>query len=978
LHSLSSSLPDLKSLFPIYRLRVTLTLKKASTFPFNHRYVLAGYIRHQLAKIDNKYAEFFHKYGKLDAVESGHLAYPANSDYVFDIILTNPQKSPQIFSQLLQQIHQRSTQNLILTNKANNSLSPDNIKLKYVQNIPLFNTAESKKIWQSTQPIILENYHYEQLKKHLYPVTYDEFCQQVKQQPWKPELTIEWLTPARLTKSTANKYKGEQRYMADKDNIDILRILFYIANNPYNQQNNSQTYNDLKDCLPIPSQIKHNVFWLNLKAKTKRIDQTYCGGLLGEIQLSFSQPLSTNWQQLLSYSQFIGIGSLNSFGWGRYTVTTNAHRHLYTPPIINTPNLWQQAFNRSHLEQILQQAKSELKVASRDKYKHINIDYLIEKIQKINKQLKQKKYKASSLKAWQKKKPKGGYRIITAPNFEDRVLQKATANILAQHLEKLFYNHSYGYRPKRSRQNAKETIKKAMLAGYKWVFESDIEQFFDNVNHHTLAIRLKGIFGKDPIIKLILSWMKAPYLYGQIKVQRNKGLPQGNPLSPILSNLILDDFDNDLQKQGHLLIRYADDFIILSKTKQQSEQAEKAVKQSLEEHYLKLNLEKTNHLSPQETYEFLGYSFPSSSSELNDNQAFNSKIACPLTKSYQIQDEPSTKITPIIIQSIENSYGNTIIIQGSYKEINTHQNQLKISENEKNIACYPWQQIQSIILIGKHQITTASLQNALEFEKNIYFLKSNGQFQGTLYSHHAYNKKLYLQQIFAFDNQQFALNTAQKVIQQKSIQQYKLLKKNQSKAIKPIQRYINAIQKYIEKIPNSQSIEKLMAIEGLIANNYYKAYQQFIPQEYQFTQRNKRPPKDPINILLSLGYTMLYNYTDSLITIQGLNPFCGYMHKARGNHKTLASDQMEPYRTKIDQTILKLINQKQIKYNDFYKTSNNVIQFNPDKRKIYLQAIMQTLSQQTQTQASSLQQIISSNKKLIKAIKSNDLANKKI
>ncbi len=977
-----SALPDLQPLFPIYRLRITLTLKQPTTFPFNHRYILAGYLRGQIAQSDQQYAENFNTYCKIDAIESGTPSYLSNADYSFDILLTNPHQSPQFLNELLLQIHTNTATTSTQSRKPS-SLDPQNIKLTKIQNLPLFNLPETNQQWHQAEPLNLTTLSStelpQQLSDYLHPITYQDFSHQIEQLSWQKELTLQWLSPVRLLKKAAQSYKGEQRYMADQDNTNIPRLLFYLANNLNNQQSNtpSQTFDELEAYLPRIKKYQTDLFWLHLKARTQQANETHCGGMLGEIQIEFTDSLSPQWQQILSYSQLTGIGALSSFGWGKYLLKNNQKPYLFRPPP-TTPNILQQAFTHNNIEQTLQQAKSELKVAARQQYTHINTPYLQSKISEIQNQLEQEKYSPTPIEAWKKRKKDGSYRIITAPKFEERILQKALANILSQRLDQLFYQHSYGYRPQRSRKDAKDAIEKAIKQGYKWVFESDIKQFFETINHRTLLVRLHGLFPQDPAIKLIYQWIKAPYLYGQIYVHREKGLPQGSPLSPILSNIILDDFDNDLQKQGHRLIRYADDFIILSKNKQQSEQAQKAVNQSLNEHHLYTNRDKTNHISPEQSYHFLGYRF-SHHTQATENELpeFPSpppqkNTSYPLDKNYLFNDERIPTNQPTLIHSLttDTPYGNTLIIQGGYKELNTEQNQLIISEKENTIATYPWQQIQSIMLIGKHQITTASLQNALEQQKNIYFLKSNGSLQGTLHSNqnHTYNKTLWLQQIQSFANSDFSLKIAQHNIQQKITQQHKLLQTYQEKTKKSILRQLNALQCHIKLIPNSQNITQLIAIEAKAARAYYTAYQQLIPPQYQFTQRNKRPPKDPINVLLSLGYTILYNYTDSLITIQGLNPYHGYMHQPRGQHKTLASDQMEPLRTQIDQTILKCINLKQIHPSDFYKNNDDKIHLASNKRKIYLRTLMQTLTQEKYKQDSPLNQIINSNKTLIKNI----------
>lgn len=185
-------------------------------------------------------------------------------------------------------------------------------------------------------------------------------------------------------------------------------------------------------------------------------------------------------------------------------------------------------------------------------------------------------------------------RPLAVPPFRDRVLQRAVAQILQPIVDELHYEHSYGYRVGRSRINACYAIQAAWREGYQWVYESDIADFFDSVNWQRLTVRLQGLWNDDRLIHALMQWMQAPVAYQGQLIQRSQGLPQGSPLSPLLANIMLDDFDNDMQLAGFRLVRFADDFVVLCKTKEQAEQAHLAAVASLQEHGLTLNADKTH------------------------------------------------------------------------------------------------------------------------------------------------------------------------------------------------------------------------------------------------------------------------------------------------------------------------------------------------------------------------------------------------
>lgn len=171
------------------------------------------------------------------------------------------------------------------------------------------------------------------------------------------------------------------------------------------------------------------------------------------------------------------------------------------------------------------------------------------------------------------------------------------------------YKHSHGFRPGRSQITASHEIQAAWRAGYHWVYESDLKDFFDSVNLSHLKDRLNAIYLGDPIVDRIIDWMKASVKYDGKTIDRQNGLPQSSPLSPLMANLMLDDFDNDMKAAGFYLTRFADDFIVLCKDPDEAKKAEQAALKSLQEHGLELHPDKTKITALEEGFKYLGYLF---------------------------------------------------------------------------------------------------------------------------------------------------------------------------------------------------------------------------------------------------------------------------------------------------------------------------------------------------------------------------------
>lgn len=156
-------------------------------------------------------------------------------------------------------------------------------------------------------------------------------------------------------------------------------------------------------------------------------------------------------------------------------------------------------------------------------------------------------------------KPGGGVRTLGIPTVTDRLIQQAIAQVLQPHFDPTFSEASFGYRPGRSARDAVERARGHIAAGHRWMVDMDLAQFFDRVNHDVLMARLARRIGDKRLLGLIRRYLQAGLMAGGLVSPRREGTPQGGPLSPLLSNILLDDLDRELERRGHAFVRYADD-----------------------------------------------------------------------------------------------------------------------------------------------------------------------------------------------------------------------------------------------------------------------------------------------------------------------------------------------------------------------------------------------------------------------------------
>jgi RNA-directed DNA polymerase len=206
-------------------------------------------------------------------------------------------------------------------------------------------------------------------------------------------------------------------------------------------------------------------------------------------------------------------------------------------------------------------------------------------------------------------KPDGGVRTLGIPTVTDRVIQQAVAQRLVPIFDRDFSDSSYGFRPKRSAHDAVLKAKEYIEEGYKWVVDIDIEKFFDHVNHDMLMARLAAKVTDKRVLKLVRAYLNSGVMVGGVVVEKGQGTPQGGPLSPLLSNIILDDLDRELTRRGHKFCRYADDCNIYLKSKRAAERTcENIVKFIETKLKLKVNRQKSK-VDIAYRIKFLGYSY---------------------------------------------------------------------------------------------------------------------------------------------------------------------------------------------------------------------------------------------------------------------------------------------------------------------------------------------------------------------------------
>ena len=236
--------------------------------------------------------------------------------------------------------------------------------------------------------------------------------------------------------------------------------------------------------------------------------------------------------------------------------------------------------------------------------------YLAEHWPETREALQQCSYQPMPVRRVEIPKPSGGgMRRLGIPTVLDRFIQQAVLQVLQRYLDPTFSEHSYGFRPGRSAHQAVARAQQYVRAGYRWVVDFDLEKFFDRVNHDRLMAHLARRISDKRLLKLIRAFLRAGVMEGGLISPIDEGTPQGGPLSPLLSNVVLDELDRELERRGHRFVRYADDCNVYVRSRRAGQRVMADVSRFVETKLrLKINAAKSAVAQPWQR-KFLGFSF---------------------------------------------------------------------------------------------------------------------------------------------------------------------------------------------------------------------------------------------------------------------------------------------------------------------------------------------------------------------------------
>ncbi len=292
---------------------------------------------------------------------------------------------------------------------------------------------------------------------------------------------------------------------------------------------------------------------------------------------------------------------------------------------------------------------------------------------------------------------------------------------------------------------------------------------------------------------------------------------------------------------------------------------------------------------------------------------------------------------------------STIYITKQGSSVYKRSGQIVVRKGEQILQNIPETHVKQIILVGNINLSTPTISFCLEKDIEVVFLSQGGKFKGRLNGDTSRSVEVRRKQYDRILDKDFCLRQAKAFVSGKVKNQIALIRRQAKSADNS--KELSTLRRISQKIETAKRVESLLGLEGAASANYFRLFGKWIPAPFSFSKRTSNPPKDEVNAILSLAYTLLYNRITTRLNLVGLDPYLGYFHKARNGHAALASDLLEELRQPIaDSLILKLTRRRQLKINDFERKNRQIL-LTQEGKKVFFTEFEKKMQSKRQTDA---------------------------
>ena len=616
---------------------------------------------------------------------------------------------------------------------------------------------------------------------------------------------------------------------------------------------------------------ENRLFWLDAPLKRRTDDSPdHAKPHLGAVGRVVLANVPEQWLRPLVLGQYLHLGESLAFGLGRYVIEETYTRQ--TDPFRPTRSVVDRAMDMPVLREAAHHVLDSSDATGLDA--HTPEDFLADdaKLQDIRSAVLGGSYMPSTLQGVLIPKGNGGLRPLAIPTVRDRIAQRAVCATLSPAVDTLLEDCCHAYRKGFSRLGAADAISRAYRDGFRYALDADITCFFDSVPWDRLFAKLEAFFPFDPVVDMLKLWTTSPVDFDGRRIERHCGLPQGTSVSPLLANLYLDEFDEELLGADFRLVRYADDFVVLCRDVDAARAAREKSALALRKLGLSLHPDKTGIRDIDHGFTYLGYLFcrslvlekkkdaaakaPGDSSaavefpdcswlaqvpmerlmELAHNDAAPAHASQPPAPSpLQSAEDGSVPQRSIAAEALPDGRKPALYIQDPEVRIARSGDALEISKPEAEPKTIPLNALSHVVFVGRPRLSLPGLLAMHQAGVPAFFCKRNGTLEMAV-GRTEPDWKLWLAQARLQENEDLRLVLSRSIVAGKlnnqagTLVRYDLATTNGA---------ASRLRLLAHECAGASHPDELRGMEGSGATLYFQTLQQAFPDAWNFQGREK-------------------------------------------------------------------------------------------------------------------------------------------
>lgn len=471
----------------------------------------------------------------------------------------------------------------------------------------------------------------------------------------------------------------------------------------------------------------------------------------------------------------------------------------------------------------------------------------------------------------------GSTRRLGISSLEDRIVERAMLDVLDAEIDPRLLPWSFGFRKGLGVRDAIACLVEHRDEGGRFVVRTDVNDCFAEIPRSRMLDRLADLVDDAELVELVRLLVYRPE-HGQDE-SSPLGLHQGSALSPLLANVYLDQFDREMLDSGYRVIRYADDLAIVCTHRSETALATTVAAQTLGRLGMTLGPDKTMTCTFDEGVPFLGQVVTSGTGTAIDRHAH------PQEKTIYINEE-----------------GGLLRSRGD---------RLRLERDGVLVLSASFERVRQVVIFGRVGMTTPFVQHVLERGIDVTFVSNHGRYIGRLQPASTANPFIRQAQHRALNNEDVRIALAGRMVRAKLLNLRGALQRGRRRREggDALTTRIDRLERAAISTERQTTLNALMGVEGSGSREYFAGFGALLKDPWVFTTRQRRPPPDPVNSLLSFGYTLLVQESIAACEAAGLDAYSGFLHHNRVGRPSLALDLAEEFRPVIvDSVVLRMLN----------------------------------------------------------------------